>query len=285
MSVRLLEPEELAAERNPDWLIVQVVSADRFAAAHLPGAVLVEPAELVAGVAPATGKLPDIRRLQSLFERIGYKPGRFVVALDDEGGGWAGRLLWTLDCIGERQWGYLNGGIVAWAEAGLPLSGHAVSATGSTTEPEPPGPSGPLSLRIDPEPIAELADVRHALDDSDTQIWDVRSAEEYAGTRSASARAGHIPGAINLDWMALKDAGRGLRLIENLPQLLSDHGIDGQQKRVITHCQTHHRSGLSYLVGRLLGFKQIQAYHGSWSEWGNDPDTPIVNPSAGERDE
>jgi thiosulfate/3-mercaptopyruvate sulfurtransferase len=116
-----------------------------------------------------------------------------------------------------------------------------------------------------------------ALDDDTSVIWDVRSAEEYAGLRSGSARAGHIPGAVNLDWELLKDGNRQLRLVQDLEDLASSLGLfDADQ--VITHCQTHHRSGLSYLVGRLLGLP-IRAYHGSWAEWGNDPDTPIVNPS------
>ena len=46
-------------------------------------------------------------------------------------------------------------------------------------------------------------------------------------------------------------------------------------KTIITHCQTHHRSGFTYLVGKLLGFEHIKGYAGSWSEWGNRPDTPI----------
>ncbi|MBT3564150.1 MAG: sulfurtransferase, partial [Gammaproteobacteria bacterium] len=37
---------------------------------------------------------------------------------------------------------------------------------------------------------------------------------------------------------------------------------------------THHRSGLTYLIGKSLGY-DIKAYPGSWSEWGNHPDTPI----------
>ncbi|MBT3897162.1 MAG: sulfurtransferase, partial [Gammaproteobacteria bacterium] len=45
-------------------------------------------------------------------------------------------------------------------------------------------------------------------------------------------------------------------------------------KKIITHCQTHHRSGLTYLIGKSLGY-DIKAYPGSWSEWGNHPDTPV----------
>jgi thiosulfate/3-mercaptopyruvate sulfurtransferase len=72
----------------------------------------------------------------------------------------------------------------------------------------------------------------------------------------------------------LKDPERATRLVEDLPALLAEHGVD-PARPVITHCQSHHRSGLSYMVGRLLGFASIRAYHGSWAEWGNRDDLPI----------
>lgn len=280
INARLIEATELAAERNDNWLLVQVTSAEAYAAAHVPGAVLIEPAELVSGQPPATGKLPDTQRLAQLLARIGYSPERYVVALDDEGGGWAGRLLWTLDCIGQRNWAYLNGGLQAWHGAGLPLAGSAVG--GAADQDDAPAPAAPLALTIDRSVIAEKEDVLAAIDAADTQIWDVRSADEYLGRRRAADRVGHVPGAINLDWMALKNPADQMRLVPDLAALLKAHGIDGAGKTVITHCQTHHRSGLSYLIGRLLNFKDIRAYHGSWSEWGNDPDTPISNPAAGD---
>ena len=74
--------------------------------------------------------------------------------------------------------------------------------------------------------------------------------------------------------MMLKDPTRALRLTEGLTELLAAHGIDPTVP-TITHCQTHHRSGLSYMIGRLLGFSEIRAYHGSWAEWGNRDDLPV----------
>jgi thiosulfate/3-mercaptopyruvate sulfurtransferase len=44
---------------------------------------------------------------------------------------------------------------------------------------------------------------------------------------------------------------------------------------VIAHCQTHHRSAHSFFVLKFLGFPTVRGYPGSWSEWGNRPDTPI----------
>ena len=265
--VEVLEPDAVADSLTTDTLLVQVTSSALFEQAHIPSAVLIEPGELVCGIPPASGKLPSAAQISATLSRIGYQPQQRIIAFDDEGGGWAGRLCWTLDVIGHYDWAYLDGGLHAWHAAGLPL------AQGSSA----PAPAEPCEITIDTDPIAEIADIMAAIDDPDSIIWDVRSAEEFAGLRSGSARRGHIPGAVNLDWELLKDANRQLRLIKNLEEVAESLGLFGAEQ-VITHCQTHHRSGLSYLVGRLLGLN-IKAFHGSWAEWGNDQSTPITNPS------
>lgn len=263
MTPALITPTELAGRRSDAMLIVQVTSRPVYDAAHLPGAVNVEPAELIAGVPPATGRLPDLERLTRLFRRIGYTHGREVVTLDDEGGGWAGRFAWTLDVIGNKNWRYLDGGLHAWAGAGLPLVRESTAVDPTNVD-----------IVIDRAPIAEAEDIIEALDDPEFLVWDCRSAEEFAGRRAAAARAGHIPGAVNLDWLELMDRRRHMRLVANPAALLAAHGIDARRD-IVTHCQTHHRSGLTYMAARLLGFPRIRAYHGSWSEWGNRTDTPI----------
>ena len=261
---QLLEPADLIPPLGSDDLLIQVTASNTFAHMHIEGAVLIEPAQLCCGIPPAVGKLPDPRALQQTLAGIGYRPDRRVIAYDDEGGGWAGRLLWVMDAIGHRDWAYLNGGLHAWAGSGRPLSSgeFRVSALSSV----PP-------LVINRRVIADIDDVLAAIEAPNQIILDVRSREEYLGVRSGSARAGHIPGAVNLDWELLKDPNRDWRLRDSLAEDLASLGID-RTMQVITHCQTHHRSGLAYLVGRLLGL-DIRAYQGSWAEWGNDPDLPI----------
>jgi thiosulfate/3-mercaptopyruvate sulfurtransferase len=258
----IAEPQQLSAILDhPDLLLIDLCRAETFASTHLPGAIHVEPGELVSGIRPATGKLPDIDRLNDLFSRIGYDAKKHIVAYDDEGGGWAGRFIWTLDVIGHAHSSYLNGGIHAWHGEGLPL-------TAEVTEPA----HVELEVTIHPGPIAEMGDVLASIDDPGTVIWDARSAEEYAGIKVVAKRGGHVPGAINLDWLETMDRDRQLRIREDIGDVITTLGIAG--KNVITHCQTHHRSGLTYLIGKSLGLS-IRAYHGSWSEWGNSDTTPI----------
>ncbi|MEM7003867.1 MAG: rhodanese-like domain-containing protein [Pseudomonadota bacterium] len=265
--IAVIEPDQLDASHD---LIVQVTSAELYAQAHIPTAVLVTPQELVCGIPPATGRLPDPTALNELFTRIGYTPAKRVVVYDDEGGGWAGRLGWTLDVIGHTNWAYLDGGLHSYAHAGLSLANGMDGASAAN-------PSA-VTVATHTAPIAEIEDVLAAIDDPSQMIWDVRSAEEHAGLRQAAARVGHIPGAKNFDWLGLKDPEQQQRLSKAAPAQLAALGIDGSSA-LITHCQTHHRSGLSYMWGRINGWS-IKAYHGSWSEWGNRDDTPIHNPSA-----
>lgn len=263
----IIEPSELEAALPDDELLLITVCQSRvYLATHVPGSLLIQPGELVSGIEPATGKLPSAERLSELFSRIGLTPEHHVIAIDDEGGGWAGRLIWTLDVLGHQRYSYLNGGVLAWAGAGLPLESGMRE-----------GDARPFEATINREPLVDMQQVLDQLDDPESIVWDARSAEEYAGARVTARRNGHIPGAVNLDWLELMDRHRHLRLkpLEELRARLAELGI-GPGGKIITHCQTHHRSGLTYLAGKALGL-DIRAYDGSWSEWGNADHTPVEN--------
>ena len=261
----LIQPEQLEAVLDhPDLLIVDTCQPQNWAQLHIPGAVHINPSELVCGVPPAPGKLPSLPMLNAMFSRIGYRPDQHIVVYDDEGGGWAGRFVWTLDVIGHTRYSVLDGGLHSWYKEQHPVTAEVRAVTPTK-----------VNITLHTAVIAELETVLSSLNDPKTKIWDARSKEEYLGLKSSSARAGHIPGAINLDWLDLMDRSRNLRLLplEQIRKQLDHLGIHAGD-HIITHCQSHHRSGLTYLVAKLLGFP-VQGYHGSWGEYGNNPDVPI----------
>lgn len=247
--------------------MVDVSSAESFAKAHIPGAKHLLPAELVSGVKPATGKLPSASQLRDMLNKIGFDGSQHIVACDDEGGGWAGRLIWTLDVLGFSSYSYLDGGILAWKADGFDCASGAYQ--------RPQGNHAP-AIHIDTKPIIGIEELKASLGSDALAIWDARSPQEYAGSKVVAQRGGHIPGAINYEWTDVMDKQRNLRLLplSEIQKTLDSLGIS-KDKLVVVHCQTHHRSGLSYLVAKILGYPHVKAYDGSWSEWGNREDTPI----------
>ncbi len=262
----LVEPEALHAlindTQNSSLCIVDLGSQASYLEGHIPGAVHLPAQALLIGQAPTPGKIATLAQLEEVFSYLGLEKDTHFVVYDDEGGGWAGRFIWTLDVIGHQKYSYLNGGIHAWRNQGFALETHSNQRL-----------RAPVTLTLNESPIAEMTDVVNNISTNHATIWDARSPEEYRGQKGNAARLGHIPGAINIEWTALMDFDNGYKIRSDAREFLAAHGIDGS-KPIITHCQSHHRSGFTYLVGKVLGFS-IRGYHGSWAEWGNHPETPV----------
>lgn len=260
----LLEPAELhhLQEAGHELLLIDLSSEANYRRGHIAGAVHVPPQMLLGNRPPAPGRIAPVEQLIRLFTYLGLTPETKVVVYDDEGGGWAGRFIWTLEVIGHRHYSYLNGGLQAWLNEELPTTSEA-------SLPE----SQEVEVSINPDLLIEIPHILQGLEKDDIVVWDARSPQEYRGEKVLAERGGHIPGAINVEWTQLMDRDKGLRIRADAREFLAAQGINGE-KKIITHCQSHHRSGFTYLVGKSLGL-DIDAYHGSWAEWGNHPDTPV----------
>jgi thiosulfate/3-mercaptopyruvate sulfurtransferase len=264
----IVEPELLAEYLDdPSLLIVDVpLKAESYAEGHVPGAVFLDKGRLLRGEGEVPCREPTVEQLSALFSELGLTRDTHVVAYDDEGGGWAGRLLWTLELIGHTRYSYLNGGIHAWREAGQPVA----------SEPTAPTPSEYEAEILHPELAIDRVELAERLGEKGFAIWDARSPEEYRGEKGNNRHLGHIPGAVNMEWTRAMDPERALR-IRDYAELITELEALGltPDMEVVTHCQSHHRSGFTWLVGRALGFEKIRGYAGSWKEWGNRDDTPI----------
>ena len=262
----VIEPEQLEALLDDSRvLIVDLCKPDTYAKAHVPGAIHLGYAQLIAMRKPVMGLLPDEAALSQLFSHIGLTPDTHVVAYDEEGGGAAARLLWTLDAIGHHKASLLNGGLHAWLKEGHPLEEVAAQAEPSK-----------YKAHIDNTPVAEKSFILENLNNEDVVLLDSRSAEEFHGERKFAERAGRIPGAVNLDWLNVMDKENNMRLKPEaeLRAMMNERGVE-ENKTIVTYCQSHHRSALTYFVLKVLGYTKIKGYPGSWSDWGNSEDTPI----------
>ena len=266
----LIDAEQLVPHLGNDKLrIVDLSRASVYDQLHIPHALHLKPKFLVRQDEQATGLLPDVEGLQELIRYLNISPEHHVVVYDDEGGAWAGRLIWNLNCLGFENTSLLNGGIHAWLAAGLP----------TTSEVEQFEPVRAL-VQVDQAKIQqyriEYAELLEKVQSSQVQLWDCRTEDEYTGLRLAARRGGHIPNALHFEWSTALNRENHLRLhpLERTQQRLEQLGFNLNEP-VVVYCQSHHRSGLAYILGRLVGWN-IQAYDGAWSEWGNRLDSPII---------
>ena len=262
---RLLEPEALEPLLGQDdLLVVDLSRADVYARAHVPGAVHLDYGRLVLGRPPAPGLLPDPEVLREVLGSVGISPDRRVVTYDDEGGGKACRLLWTLTLFG-LEGSLLNGGLHAWANEEHPLEQRPNARVATA-----------LETPFEPTALMEADYLLAHLGSADLALLDARSPDEYTGERLYAMRGGHIPGAVNLEWTEAMDRSRNLRLLPEaeIRALLTERGLT-PDREVVCYCQTHHRSAYSWFLLHLLGYPRARGYAGSWSEWGNRRDTPV----------
>ncbi len=262
----ILEPDELEKHLGEDGLrVVDLCAAETYERMHIPGAVHLEYASIVRAEPPVSGLLPATDALARTLGAIGLGPDTHVVAYDDEGGGRASRLLWTLEVLGHRRYSLLNGGLHAWANESHPLTSevpHAVPA--------------PFEAHADEAAVADRHFILEHLHDARVVVLDARTPQEYQGVDIRAQRGGHIPGAVNVDWTHAMDPNRNMRLKPqaDLRTLYERHGVT-PDKTIVAHCQTHHRSAHTYIVLKALGYEHVKGYPGSWSEWGNLADTPV----------
>lgn len=263
----LLEATVLNNVKNHNNLLIVDLSAEHvYQQSHIPGAIHLDPKKLLSGEKPAIGKLPSKEILTEVFSQLGLLPHHHVIAYDDEGGGWAGRFLWTLDMIGHSRFSYLNGGIRAWFCEGFPVETNITI----------PVKSNYVVNDINTKQLATVDSILSSLGKDNFAVWDARSIEEFTGSKAFALNGGHIPGAIWYEWFDLMDKANNLKLLplEQIQQQLNQLKLT-KEKSIVTHCHSHHRSGLTWLVGKILGYPNIKAYPGSWSEWGNLPNMPI----------
>jgi thiosulfate/3-mercaptopyruvate sulfurtransferase len=251
---------------DPDLRIVELCESIDFQDQRIPGSMHVDYSELIDGTKPATGQVPPNERLQHLARRLGLRDNLHIIAYDDEGGGHASRLVWTLYLLGHRCASVLNGGIHAWLHEGYPVTRTGTAAAATEL----------AHFGIDDRVLATQEYILSRLGAPDFILLDARTREEYEGSRVLAQRGGHIPGAVHLNWLDTIDGERQLRLKtdDELAAMLSKRGI-APDSEIVVYCQTHHRSAHSWMMLRHLGHSQVRGYAGSWSEWGNDARTPI----------
>lgn len=234
---------------RPGALAVALQDPGEFAQAHLPGAVQVTYQEL--DLATTT-----VRAVEEWRTTMAAKFAAFGVAADteaiayDPGTFYAARIWWVLDQIGVPAKRVLSGGLPAWQAAG----------NATAIGPAEPNPAPSLGVTPNEDGIATIDEVAAAVGAKSATFIDARSREEYA--------AGHIPGAINVPFLAngRDEPGHPWKSAAELAGMYAAAGLR-PDAWAIPYCTTGVRSAATFLALRVAGHARVSLFTGSWREW------------------
>ena len=258
---------------GPEVVIVDARAPDAYAQGHIPGAVNLPWQSLATRDSEELETGPWRERTIQQLGGLGIGPGSVVVTYDDHGNIFSARVRWALKHLGHERAVMLDGGLSAWTKLGQ-----------MTTIDTPTRAPTTYTGTADPDRLATARYIVERLGDPGVQVLDVRTLADYTGENQGSfRRAGHIPGALHLDWAnnVLADPPRTFKSLAEMQALYDGIGLD-RNKEIIVYCNGGVWSANSLFVLEMLGYPRVRLYSASWGEWGNRDDLPIaIGPDPG----
>jgi thiosulfate/3-mercaptopyruvate sulfurtransferase len=267
---------------STDWVAehldddsIRIVEVDEnpglYAESHIPGAIGFDWKEDLQD--PVRRDFLNAEDFGALMGSRGISNDHTVVLYGDRNNWFAAYTYWYFLYYGHDKVKLVNGPREKWIEEGRETTDEVPSHAATTFEAKP----GDDSIR------ALRDEVTDALD-SDTNLVDVRSPQEYSGELIAMAgyeqegaqRGGHIPGAASVPWAKAVNEDGTFRSADALRDLYTDAGVIEDGKPIIAYCRIGERSAHTWFVlHELLGEDDVKNYDGSWTEWGNLVGVPI----------
>ena len=262
---------------NPDWVIVDCrfsladteAGAKAYRHGHIPNARYAHlDKDLSSAITDFTGRhpLPNFALLAKKLGDWGITNNSQVVAYDDAGGAFAGRLWWLLRCMGHDKVAVLDGGIKHWQKQGLPITTALPKVRPATFRPY-----------LNDAAWLNALQVQNALAQKSICLIDARTPERYRGEQEPiDPVAGHVPGALNRAFQLNLDSNGLFLSAEQLREQFKRLIGNTSPQHVVHMCGSGVTACHNLLAMEHAGLTGSKLYAGSWSEWIRNKNRPVA---------
>lgn len=238
-----------------------------YAEGHVPGAVFVSLDAVLAAPPSVEGgrhPLPTPEVFADGMRAAGISDDSTVVAYDDAGGAYAGRLVWLLRMLGVDA-ALLDGGLQAWR--------------GELDQGVPSVDSGDFTARAwTPSDLATIDDAATA-----ELVLDARAPDRYRGdTETLDARPGHIPGARNAFFGQNLGADKRFLSPDALRERFAALGVT-DASQVVAYCGSGVTACHNLISLERAGLGRGRLCVGSWSQYAATDRPAATGPEPGSR--
>jgi thiosulfate/3-mercaptopyruvate sulfurtransferase len=259
---RMLHDSDLAGET----IIVDTRPLHEYLDGHVPGAINVDLMQFHWIDTSGIGIRQFNRQMSILFSNLGLADIKNALFYDNISGPSASRGVWLSHYFSLLNAFILDGGLGEWKAEGLEIEKQTNAF-----------PHSKLLTTTNSKVLADLKMVKSSIMQRSGKkyaILDCRSEQEFDGRVIRALKGGHIPRAINFDWSLNIDRENNGKF-KGISELVEIYSGISKSDEVITYCQGGYRAANTFIVLKMLGYKKVRMYLGSWGEWGNKPDLPV----------
>lgn len=217
---------------------------------------------------PFPSAFPEIEQFEAEARNLGVNTNSAIVVYDDKGIYSSARVWWLFKAFGYTNVAILDGGLPAWKAAGYATDFMTLYS----------GSKGDFKADLQPNYMLFFDDMEKAVAEGTHTIVDARSSARFnceVSEPRAGLRRGTIPNSTNLPYTAILEDGK-LKSKKEIAKAL--YMVAAPDDTIVFSCGSGITACVLALGAELSGYKNVQVYDGSWTEYGALTHGDMANP-------